>query len=57
MERTLRGFEVLKRPNPLQDADMASNIKVIEEIRSYFITKAVIRGAITSSTRAGKHLA
>lgn len=56
MVRTLRGFEVLKRPNPLQVTNVVSNMKVIEEIRSDSITKAEIRDATTSMS-AGKHLA
>ena len=48
--------ELLNRPNPELEAEVISDIEVIEEIPSGPITKAEIRKAITSM-KAGKALA
>ena len=47
--------ELLNRPNPESEAQVFSDMEVIEEITSGPITKAEIRSAITSM-KAGKAL-
>ena len=47
--------ELLNRPNPEQEAEVISEMEVIEEIPSGPITKAEIRSAITSM-KAATHL-
>ena len=48
--------EILNRPNPEHEAEVTSDVEIVEEIPSGPITKAEIRSAIMSM-KAAKHLA